>query len=150
MGLQIPFGIILFVGLITFMPNSPRQLIRAGKVEDARREFLKIRRDLSPHEVSEEFAFMHSQIEFELAREITSYKEMFKIYRHRVLVAVAVQTMTSLTGTNVISYYQTILYKSLGITANTILCLAGAYGTIGFFSNVITTRYLTDQWGRRK
>lgn len=31
-----------------------------------------------------------------------------------------------------------------------ILALAGVYGTITFVSNVITTLFLTDQWGRRK
>ena len=64
LGIQLPWGIIMFIGLSTFMPNSPRQLIRQGKVEQARREF--------------------------------------KLYRHRVLVSIAVQTMTSLTGVNVI------------------------------------------------
>ncbi|KAK7730603.1 hypothetical protein SLS53_008993 [Cytospora paraplurivora] len=58
--------------------------------------------------------------------------------------------MTSLTGVNVIQYYQTILYKSLGIGSTTILALAGVYGTVAFVSNLITTIFLTDQWGRRK
>lgn len=43
-----------------------------------------------------------------------------------------------------------ILYKSLGIDSKQILALAGVYGTVAFFSNAITTTYLTDQWGRRK
>lgn len=43
-----------------------------------------------------------------------------------------------------------ILYKSLGMKPATILALAGVYGTVTFVSNVITTRFLTDQWGRRK
>lgn len=106
LGLQIPFGIILFIGLLTFMPDSPRQLVRDGQIEKARREFLKIRRDLGSEEVGEEFAFMQTQIEYEMAREIKSFREIWRLYKHRVLVAVAVQTMTSLTGTNVISYYQ--------------------------------------------
>lgn len=150
LGLQIPFGIILFIGLLTFMPDSPRQLVRDGQIEKARREFLKIRRDLGSEEVGEEFAFMQTQIEYEMAREIKSFREIWRLYKHRVLVAVAVQTMTSLTGTNVISYYQTILYKSLGISSTTILCLAGVYGTVGFTCNCLTSAFLTDQWGRRK
>jgi hypothetical protein len=28
--------------------------------------------------------------------------------------------------------------------------LAAVYGTIAFCSNAITTRFMTDQWGRRK
>ncbi len=43
-----------------------------------------------------------------------------------------------------------ILYKSLGINSHMILALAGVYGTMAFLSNVLTTRFLTDQWGRRK
>ena len=132
------------------MPNSPRLLIRKGKIEPARKEFIKIRRDLQSHEALEEFALMHAQIEYEMEREITSYSEIFKLSRHRALVSIAVQTMTSLTGVNVIQYYQTILYKSLGIDQKTILALAGVYGTIAFLSNALTTRFLTDQWGRRK
>lgn len=36
------------------------------------------------------------------------------------------------------------------MSPSTILALAGVYGTVTFISNSITTRYLTDQWGRRK
>ncbi|KAM3414280.1 hypothetical protein BST61_g10933 [Cercospora zeina] len=150
LGIQIPWGIILFIGLSTFMPDSPRQLIRTGKTDQARSEFVKIRRDLEIDEAQEEFALMRAQIEFEMERELTDYKRIFKLFRHRALVSIAVQTMTSLTGVNVIQYYQTILYKSLGIEAHAILALAGVYGTCAFVSNVLTTKYLTDQWGRRK
>ncbi|KAI1339773.1 solute carrier family 2 [Xylariaceae sp. FL0016] len=150
LGIQVPWGVVMFIGLATFMPNSPRQLLRHGKVEEARRQFVRVRRDLKSHQVHEEFALMHAQIEYELAREVKSLKEVFKLYGHRATVSIAVQTMTSLTGVNVIQYYQTILYKSLGIEQHTILALAAVYGTIAFVSNCITTRYLTDQWGRRK
>lgn len=150
LGIQIPWGIIMFTGLMTFMPDSPRQLIRSGKTDKARAEFIKIRRDLHSHEAQEEFALMRAQIEYEMEREIKSYSDIFKLFRHRALVSIAVQTMTSLTGVNVIQYYQTILYKSLGIQPTTILALAGVYGTSAFLSNVLTTRFLTDQWGRRK
>ncbi|KAJ5977535.1 hypothetical protein N7501_000877 [Penicillium viridicatum] len=132
LGIQIPWGIIMFIGLATFMPNSPRQLIRHGKIDLARSEFASIRRGLPLQEMEEEFGLMKAQIE------------------HRVLVSIAVQTMTSLTGVNVIQYYQTILYKGLGIGSHSILALAAVYGTIAFLSNSVTTMYMTDQWGRRK
>ncbi|KAI1139140.1 putative MFS monosaccharide transporter [Hypoxylon sp. FL0543] len=150
LGIQIPWGVIMFIGLSTFMPDSPRQLLRNGKVDAARREFTRVRRDLQSHEVHEEFALMRAQIEFEMAREITSYKEVFRLFGRRAMVSIVVQTMTSLTGVNVIQYYQTTLYKSLGIQQQTILALAGVYGTVAFVSNSVTTRFLTDQWGRRK
>lgn len=83
--IQIPWGIILFIGLATFMPNSPRQLIRKGKVEQARIEYIKIRRDLQSHEVHEEFALMRAQIDYEMMRELTSYREIFNLFKHRAL-----------------------------------------------------------------
>ena len=75
------------------MPNSPRQLIRNGKVEEARVEFVRIRKDLRSQEAREEFALMRSQIEYEQEREVKSYKEIFRLFRHRALVCIAVQTM---------------------------------------------------------
>lgn len=105
LGIQIPWGIIMFIGLSTFMPNSPRQLIRSGKIELARSEFVRIRRDLTSNEVHEEFALMHAQIAFEMEREVTSYREVFKLFRHRALVSIAVQTMTSLTGDKSFLYF---------------------------------------------
>lgn len=98
LGIQIPWGVIMFIGLATFMPGSPRQLIRAGKAEDSRIQFARIRRELSPHDLQVEFAHMRAQIEFEMAREVKSLNEVFHLFRHRALVSIAVQTMTSLTG----------------------------------------------------
>ncbi|CEJ91447.1 Putative MFS monosaccharide transporter [[Torrubiella] hemipterigena] len=150
LGIQVPWGIILFIGLVTFMPNSPRQLIRQGKTEEARVNFNKVNRQLGQYEADEEFALMVSQIQYEMERELTSYRDIFRLFRHRALVSIAVQTMTSLTGVNVIQYYQTIVYKTLGLQPKMILALAGVYGILTFVSNVFTTKYLTDQWGRRK
>jgi len=127
LAIQIPWGIILFIGLSTFRPDSPRQLIRKGHVDRARVEFIKIRRDLHSTEAQEEFALMHAQIEYEMEREIKSYKDIFRLFHRRAMVSIAVQTMTALTGVNVIQYYQTILYKSLGISSEMILVLAGTF-----------------------
>lgn len=106
LGLQIPWGVIMFIGLATFMPDSPRQLLRNGKVDSARREFIKVRRDLQSHQAHEEFALMRAQIEFEMAREVKSIKEVFELFGRRATVSIIAQTMTSLTGVNVIQYYQ--------------------------------------------
>ena len=86
LGIQIPWGIIMFIGLSTFMPNSPRQLIRHGKIDLARSEFARIRRGLELHAMEEEFGLMKAQIEYEMEREMTSLRDIFKLFRHRVLV----------------------------------------------------------------
>jgi hypothetical protein len=86
LGMQVPWGLILFCGLSTFMPDSPRQLLRIGKVEDARKEFVKIRKDLSVEQTSQEFGAMRCQIEYEVEREVKSYKEIWRLFRHRAFV----------------------------------------------------------------
>lgn len=86
LGVQIPWGILMFIGLSTFMPNSPRQLVRQGKIDEARAAFTKVRRDLGSHEMNDEFTVMLAQIQFEMEREVTSYREIFKLFRHRALV----------------------------------------------------------------
>ncbi len=90
LALQIPWGVIMFIGLITFMPNSPRHLLQRGKVEEARKAFVRVRRDLQSDEVHE-FALMTSQIAFEHEQRSPSWASNFKRYRHRVLVQVILQ-----------------------------------------------------------
>lgn len=150
LGLQIPWGVILFVGLATFMPDSPRQLIRKQKYQEARLAFDKIHRDLSAEEKDLEFVSMKAQIEYEMHRELTSWREIWSRYSSRVLVSIGIQVMSSLTGVNVVQYYQTTLYKSIGVQSRTILALAGVYGTVCFVCNFIMVLFLMDQWGRRK
>lgn len=86
LAIQIPWGLLMMCGLHTFMPRSPRELIRKGRVDEARAEFRKIRRDLGSAVLVEEFALMRGQIEFEMEREIKSYREIFRLFRHRALV----------------------------------------------------------------
>jgi MFS family permease len=105
LALQIPWGIIMFIGLITFMPNSPRSLLQKGKVEEARKAFVRVRRDLQSHEVQQEFALMMSQIAFEHEQRSPSFASAFVRYRRRVLVSISVQVLTAVTGVNVIQYY---------------------------------------------
>lgn len=93
LGIQIPWGVILFIGLGTFMPNSPRQLLRHGKIEEARKAFIQVRRDLLADDVQDEFLLMRSQIEFEMEREVKSYGEIFRLFRRRAFVCVTKQRM---------------------------------------------------------
>jgi MFS family permease len=85
LALQAPWGIMLFIGLATFIPDSPRHLIRIGNVAAARNAFERIRADLGSEEAEREFKLMRSQIEYEKEQEVRSYKEVFRSYQHRAL-----------------------------------------------------------------
>ncbi|KAF9047149.1 general substrate transporter [Hymenopellis radicata] len=147
LSMQIPPGIILFIGLQFILPDSPRWLIRHGRDEDAKAAFSQIRGDLSGAELHKEFDDMREQILYEKSIELSSFKEAWEKYRKRIIIAVIVQTATSLSGVNVIGYYQTTLYKQLGIQGQNILLLAGVYGTVSALVNLVSLKLL-DYMGR--
>ncbi|EJU00326.1 MFS monosaccharide transporter [Dacryopinax primogenitus] len=151
LGLQIPWGIFLFLALLFVLPESPRWLYRHGHEEEARKAFISIHGGSfgSDREAEAEFILMTKVIEAERSQEVDSVREIFARYPKRTIISMASQTMTSLTGVNVIQYYQTILYKALGMTGNNILLLAGVYGTVALIANVLTTWFICDRFGRR-
>ncbi|KAK7441769.1 hypothetical protein VKT23_009208 [Stygiomarasmius scandens] len=149
LALQIPPGVILFIGLQFLLPESPRWLVRQNRDDEAKVAFAKIRGNLSGDTLHTEFEEMKEQIMFEKETEVSSLREAWTKYKKRVVIAVAVQTMTSLTGVNVINYYQTTLYKQLGITGHRVLLLAAIYGTVGVVINIFSLRLL-DTYGRVK
>ena len=62
----------------------------------------------------------------------------------------AVQAFTQMTGINVISYYQTIMYRALGFTGSRNTLVAGLYNCVGPLANLIFVVYLLDRVGRRR
>lgn len=88
LGLQVPWGIILFIGLATFMPNSPRHLVRQARILEARDAFMRTHHDVDNHRAEEEFALMRRQIEFEMGQEVTSLRDVFTRFRHRAIMCV--------------------------------------------------------------
>ena len=69
-------------------------------------------------ETRHEFENMREQVLYEQRHEVKSFKEAWTRYRKRVLIAIAVQAMTSLTGTNVIAYckFEYVLIARLYLT----------------------------------
>ena len=55
-----------------------------------------------------------------------------------------------MTGINVISYYQTIMYKALGITGSRNTLVVGIYNCVGPLANLIFVVFILDRVGRRK
>ncbi|KAL4925267.1 uncharacterized protein BDV17DRAFT_300427 [Aspergillus undulatus] len=69
--------------------------------------------------------------------------------RKRLILAVLVQAFTQLSGINVINYYQTDLYKGLGMEGHNVTLLAGIYGLVGPLANLVCLYYV-DSWGCKK
>ncbi|KFY93020.1 hypothetical protein V500_03954 [Pseudogymnoascus sp. VKM F-4518 (FW-2643)] len=145
-------ALIVLVGTF-WLPYSPRWLLENDRDEEAYKVLKRLHGNIGNDEsfLQAEFAQMRDQIRFEKSITISSTKELFTKpnNRKRIILAILVQVFTQLSGINVINYYQTDLYKSLGITGHTVTLLASIYGMVGPLANVICL-YFVDSWGRRK
>ncbi|KAL1964158.1 hypothetical protein VTN77DRAFT_7246 [Rasamsonia byssochlamydoides] len=145
-------ALILAVGMF-FLPESPRHLIEKKRYEEAMNVLRKLHFDGSNEEwIQREYAEIKATIEAEKAITAPGWAIMFHVpqWRTRLLHGVAVQVFTQMTGVNVINYYQTIMYKALGITGHRNTLVAGIYNCIGPLTNFLFIIFLLDKVGRRR
>ncbi|ATZ54559.1 hypothetical protein BCIN_10g05530 [Botrytis cinerea B05.10] len=168
--LQLFPAIVLFVGIL-FMPFSPRWLVHHGREEEARKVLAQLRNLPQDHELVEiEFLEIKVQSLFEKRsiaelwpglQELTwtntaklqfvaigslfRTKPMFK----RVIVATVTMFFQQWTGINAILYYAPTIFKSLGLSGNTVSLLAtGVVGIVMFLATIPSVLYI-DKLGRK-
>jgi len=168
--LQLFPAVVLFVGIM-FMPFSPRWLVHHGREAEARKVLAKLRDLPQDHELVElEFLEIKAQSLFEKRtvaehwphlRELTAWntfklqfvaigslfktKAMFK----RVIVATVTMFFQQWTGINAVLYYAPTIFKSLGLSSNTISLLAtGVVGVVMFLATIPAVLYI-DRVGRK-
>ncbi|KAJ5577564.1 uncharacterized protein N7459_006528 [Penicillium hispanicum] len=135
---------ILGIGMF-FLPESPRYLIEKGRYAEAMRELRKLHFDGSNEEwIGTEYNEIRRTIESEKAVAAPGWMPMFTPRTRRA------SPFTQMTGVNVIGYYQTIMYNSLGITGRWNTLVAGIYNCVGPLSNLIFVVFVLDRVGRRR
>ncbi|KAF8473208.1 general substrate transporter [Kalaharituber pfeilii] len=144
-------AIILVIGLI-FFPESPRQLMEKDREEDAMAVLRRLRHGASDEDINREFQEIKATIQAENSITAPGWTIMFQVpsWRKRLLLGTSVQVFTQLTGINVINYYQTIMYRSLGIEGGTNRLVTAVYNFVGPIANLIFIFFLIDRVGRKK
>lgn len=121
-------AIIVLIGVF-WLPYSPRWLLEQERDEEALAVVKRLHGNIGADDTffRAEFTQMRDQLRFEKSQQSVGWGDIFKTKsnRKRILLAVLVQAFTQLSGINVINYYQTDLYKGLGITGHTVTLLAG-------------------------
>ncbi|KAE8145093.1 general substrate transporter [Aspergillus avenaceus] len=144
-------ALLLVVGMF-FMPESPRYLVEKENYDEGTRILRKLHYDGTNEDwIQSEYNEIRTTIEAEKAATASGWLIMFKVpqWRTRLLHGVAVQAFAQMTAVNVIGYYQTILYNSLGITGSRNILVAGIYNCVGPVTNLFFIIFLLDRVGRR-
>ncbi|KAL4875014.1 general substrate transporter [Aspergillus karnatakaensis] len=151
LAIQIAPALILGCGIL-LIPESPRWLVKNGRVQEANNVLTRIHREST--DPNNEFAqHEFDQIVSQLALESTlpaSWKSLATVphYRKRAWIGFLTMFAGQFTGTLVINNYGPTLYASLGYgPANTLLLSAG-WITEGLFANVLNA-FLLDRVGRK-
>jgi SP family sugar:H+ symporter-like MFS transporter len=144
---QFAWSLILFGGMF-ILPETPRFLVRAGKLDKAHRSLARIRR-LAPdhpaviHEVQE----VRANHEFESSLGKASYLDCFKPpILKRQFTGMALQALQQLTGINFIFYYGTKYFQNAGFTSGFVISMITSAINV---ASTIPGMYAVDRFGRR-
>lgn len=144
---QFAWAIVLIVGML-ILPETPRYLIKRGRMDKSAKALGRIRRLPPQHPaVQDELAEIQANHEFEMSIGKSSYLDCFRGgMRKRQLTGMGIQALQQLTGINFIFYYGTQYFKNSGISNPFVITM------ITSSINVVSTLpglYAIDKWGRR-
>ncbi|KAF9891517.1 hypothetical protein FE257_003984 [Aspergillus nanangensis] len=159
LALQIAFALATLLGIL-LLPESPRWLIAHDRQDEARQILWAVQPDADLVDINDA-RLMQSMAEIQSAideeREAAaggSFKVLLKDegqrFRYRTLLGIGGQFMQQISGINLITYYAPVIFqKSVGLSHNISLLLAGFNGVAYFFSSLIPI-WIIDRLGRRK
>ncbi|KAF6818237.1 hexose transporter [Colletotrichum plurivorum] len=144
---QFAWSIILFAGMLV-LPETPRFLIRRGRLDRATNALSRLRRlPENDPAIAEELAEIQANHDYESNVGSASYMDCFKPpVLKRQFTGCALQALQQLTGINFIFYYGTQYFQNSGFSNGFVI------GMITSSINVVSTlpgMYAVDRWGRR-
>lgn len=144
LGLAVIPSLLLFVGMYT-RPETPRFLVRAGRVGEARNV---LRRTQGAVEVEVELADIMRVEQLE-AREGTNFKQLATSWaRPALVVAVGLAVLQQAIGINTIIYYAPTTLSSVGFEETASILATTGIGIVNVLMTFVAI-YLIDRAGRK-
>ncbi|CAO3606715.1 unnamed protein product [Mucor hiemalis] len=156
LGLQLVPAILCLIGLLVFIPQSPRHSIDKNRMTEAFETLSKIRGDgtKNHNDVLMEFAEMKQNIVFEHKMyHHQKYKRIFlsgaENNRRRLFLGMAVQIFQQLTGVNALLVFAPQIFQATGLKGRDAALFAnGISGSINLLATIPAMIFI-DKWGRR-
>jgi SP family sugar:H+ symporter-like MFS transporter len=144
---QFAWSIILFGGML-LLPETPRYLVRAGKIDRAHKALGRIRRLPIDHPaVLHEVEEVKANHEFESSLGQASYLDCFRPpILKRQFTGMALQALQQLTGINFIFYYGTKYFQNSGVSSGFVISMITSAINV---ASTIPGMWAVDRFGRR-
>lgn len=160
---HIPFALQFIPGgllsiCMWFQPESPRWLLNADRVEQARTVLTRLRKLPADHDyLNWEINTILQQIQTERAigadrSFVAKVKEIFSVpaSRKRLLLGVALMWIQNLSGINALNYYSPAIFEAIGFTGTDVGLLAtGVFGIVKAGATTIFMIWGIERLGRR-
>lgn len=154
---------VMFAGLVFILSffnyESPRYLVKRGKVEHATQNLARVRNLpedhlLVRHEINEISRQLHEEEEATLGAGWFGYiKEIFLIKEncYRIVLGLFIQLMSQWSGAGSITVYAQDFFALLGTTGqNEKLYATAIFGVVKFVSAILCAFFLVDVIGRKR
>ena len=133
---------ILFLGMLFFVPESPRWLVEHGKSEDALSILSRINGDKAAQEEIDQIQSVQDVEASNMAQLLAPG------FRKAIIIGVALAVLQQITGINVFLYYAPEIFKKLGSGVDAALLQTVVIGAVNLLFT-LGAIWSVDRWGRR-